>query len=71
MGQVKTNTKHDQSVMHHMPRMNGKKFQNGLRKFGSFLAGMIMPLIGLIIAWGLFTAIILAAKTIIDVQYTE
>lgn len=45
-----------------------KKFQNNLRKFGSFMAGMIMPIIGVIIAWGFFTAIILAAKTIIAVN---
>ncbi len=44
---------------------SAKGFQNSLRKFGAFLAGMIMPLIGLITAWGLFTAIVLAAKTII------
>lgn len=44
---------------------NGKAFQNSLRKFGGFMAGMIMPIIGVIIAWGFFTAIILAAKTII------
>lgn len=68
MNQVKTNTKHDQTVMHKMPQQQlsfGKRMQNGLRKFGAFLAGMIMPLISLIIAWGLFTAIVLAAKTII------
>lgn len=44
---------------------SAKAFQNGLRKFGGFMAGMIMPIIGVIIAWGFFTAIILAAKTII------
>lgn len=40
-----------------------KSIQNSLRKFGSFMAGMIMPVIGLIIAWGFFTAIVLGVKT--------
>ncbi len=47
------------------PNISGKAIQNKLRKFGSFMAGMVMPVIGVIIAWGLFTAIILGAKTII------
>lgn len=44
---------------------DAKSMQSSLRKFGSFMAGMIMPIIGVIIAWGFFTAIVLAAKTII------
>lgn len=44
---------------------DAKAMQNGLRKFGAFMAGMIMPVIGVIIAWGFFTAIVLAAQTII------
>lgn len=42
---------------------NSNKMQQGLRKFGSFMAGMIMPVIGLIIAWGFMTAILLGIKT--------
>ncbi len=51
------------------PNISGKSIQNKLRKFGSFMAGMVMPVIGVIIAWGLFTAIILGAKTIIANQH--
>ncbi|MEG0978319.1 MAG: hypothetical protein RSD40_01555 [Bacilli bacterium] len=29
---------------------DAKAMQNGLRKFGAFMAGMIMPVIGVIIA---------------------
>lgn len=42
---------------------SAKSMQNGLRKFGAFMAGMIMPVIGVIIAWGFFTAIVLGVKT--------
>lgn len=44
---------------------DSKLIQNNLRKFGAFMAGMIMPVIGVIIAWGFFTAIVLAIQTII------
>ncbi|MDQ0513913.1 mannitol-specific phosphotransferase system IIBC component [Mycoplasmoides fastidiosum] len=36
-----------------------KTIKNQIRKFGSFLAGMIMPAIGVFIAWGLITAFFL------------
>lgn len=44
------------------------KFLSKVRKFGSFMAGMVIPAIGVLIAWGLFTAIILGVKTIIAFQ---
>lgn len=39
------------------------------RKFGAFMAGMVLPAIGVLIGWGLFTAIILGIKTAIAYQH--
>ena len=44
------------------PKSNGG-FLAKIRKFGSFMAGMVIPAIGVLIAWGLFTAILLGIKT--------
>lgn len=48
---------------------SSKKFLAKVRKFGSFMAGMVIPAIGVLIAWGLFTAIILGVKTGIAYQH--
>ncbi|WP_130865170.1 PTS mannitol transporter subunit IICBA [Acidipropionibacterium timonense] len=39
--------------------LEGRSARAGIQRFGSFLAGMIMPNIGAFIAWGLLTAIFL------------
>lgn len=49
---VKTDEKHNRRSMNN-------KFKNRIQKIGSFMAGMIMPTVGILIAWGLFAAMFL------------
>lgn len=59
-----TNEYQKQNVSGFLKKFPDKKtFQNSLRKFGAFMAGMVMPVIGVIIAWGFFTAIVLGVKS--------
>lgn len=49
-------------------KVKQKQFLAKVRRFGSFMAGMVIPAIGVLIAWGLFTAILLGIKTEIAYQ---
>jgi len=54
-----------------LKHLGGRGWRQTVQKFGGYLAGMIMPNIGAIIAWGLLTALFIPTGWLPNKQFAE